>query len=236
MTEKATAAVLGLIRPGMTERDVRRAFVTEAQRAGLRDDHIDHVWTVIPRSRHDVPWLRGEWANATPYHQLTSDRVLERGDLLTLDAGFVHQGYVTDVGWTFVVGREPNADERHLAERWAAVAHRVAAAVRPGATGADLRAAALESWAGDGNPWPHPLYVAHGIGFGTVEPPFAGTDFGPDGEARMVLEPGMVLLIEPYVWEEGIGGYRAELAVEVTDSGYRRLSTLPVEELRGLTG
>jgi Xaa-Pro aminopeptidase len=60
-----------------------------------------------------------------------------------------------------------------------------------------------------------------------VEPPFIGTDLGFAAEERMVLEPGMVLVLEPYVWEEGQGGYRAEHMLVVTTSGVEALSAPP---------
>ena len=76
-------------------------------------------------------------------------------------------------------------------------------------------------------PWPVPLYLAHGLGIGGVEPPFVGTDLGLAAEERVVLEPGMVLVLEPYAWEEGLGGYRAEQTIVVTASGTERLSASP---------
>ncbi|MCU1462733.1 MAG: Xaa-Pro aminopeptidase [Acidimicrobiales bacterium] len=229
LTELAVKATMPRIRVGMTERDVSGVFAEEAVRAGLTDPHIDQVWTVLPKSARDAPWA---WLGHPPYRQLTSSRALVVGDLLALDAGYLHHGYMTDVGWTFVVGRESNAAERRLSSAWRAVAERVEAAVRPGATAVDLREAALDGWHGGSPPWPFPLYVAHGVGWASIEPPLAGTDLPRDAEAAMVIEPGMLLLIEPYVWEEGVGGFRAELAIEVTDDGSRRVSRLPVWEWR----
>ena len=43
----------------------------------------------------------------------------------------------------------------------------------------------------------------------------------------MVLAPGMVLVLEPYVWEEGAGGYRAEVMIAITADGFERLSSPP---------
>jgi Xaa-Pro aminopeptidase len=37
----------------------------------------------------------------------------------------------------------------------------------------------------------------------------------------------MVLVLEPYVWEEGQGGYRAEHMVAITASGVEELSASP---------
>jgi Xaa-Pro aminopeptidase len=151
-----------------------------------------------------------------------------------LDAGCFETGYVTDFGATYVAGREPTAAEQSLPRRWTEVADRVTAAVRPGATAADLRAAALDGWTEPEPPWPFGLYVAHGVGFGGVVPPFAGTDLGVDIERTMVLTPGDVLMIEPYVYEDGVGGFRAERCVAVVDGGHEVWTTLPIERLDSL--
>ena len=36
----------------------------------------------------------------------------------------------------------------------------------------------------------------------------------------------MVLVLEPVIWDDGHGGFRAEQIVAVTDDGYESLSTL----------
>ena len=90
------------------------------------------------------------------------------------------------------------------------------------------QAAALDGW--DPNwpfPWPYPLYVAHGVGTELAEPPFAGADFAPEAEAAMVLVEGNVLMIEPYIWEAGVGGYRAEYCAVVGATGTEIVSSLP---------
>jgi Xaa-Pro aminopeptidase len=37
-------------------------------------------------------------------------------------------------------------------------------------------------------------------------------------------------MIEPYVFEDGIGGFRAERCVCITDDGVETWTTLPVED------
>ena len=54
--------------------------------------------------------------------------------------------------------------------------------------------------------------------------PFVGTDLGPEFDATLVLQPGMVLVFEPVIWDDGHAGHRSEEIVAVTDTGYRRLS------------
>ena len=233
-TEHAIEAVRRALRSGQSERDGAAAVTRAGAQLGL-DPHIEHVWTVLPRERAAAPWLRGEWAGKNPWRQLASDRAISTGDQVALDAGFFFDGYVTDFGWTFVVDREPTVAEQSLANRWTDVADRVTSAIRPGATAADLKAAALTGWTAPEPPWPFGLYVAHGVGFGGVVPPFAGTDLGVEAERSMVLEPGDVLMVEPYVFEDGVGGYRAERCVAVTATGAEVWTTLPIEQLPTLS-
>ena len=232
-TERAVEAAREEWRAGMTERECSDALARAGARLGLRP-HIDHVVTVVEPDPEALPWRLGAWATRAPWRQLTSDRVLAPGDLVALDAGFFFDGYVTDFGATFIVEGEPSPVHRALARRWTEVADRVTDAIRPAATAADLRAAALQTWRASEPPWPFGLYVAHGVGFGGVVPPFAGTDLGVDVERAMTLEPGDVLMIEPYVYETGAGGYRAERCVTVTDAGSEVWTTFPIERLQPL--
>ena len=57
--------------------------------------------------------------------------------------------------------------------------------------------------------------------------PLIGTDLGEEFDESIVLAPGMVMVLEPVIWEDGYGGYRSEDIVAVTDDGYRMLSDFP---------
>ena len=73
-------------------------------------------------------------------------------------------------------------------------------------------------------PWLSYFYLAHGCGTDSAEMPFVGTDLGDAFDASFVLAPGMVLVLEPVIWDEGSCGHRSEEIVAVTDAGYVRLS------------
>ena len=47
--------------------------------------------------------------------QLTGEHHIEVGDHLAVDLGFWFEGAMTDVGWTILVGRGPDAAEEALA-------------------------------------------------------------------------------------------------------------------------
>jgi Xaa-Pro aminopeptidase len=226
LNEAAIHAVLDRLRPGVREIDLTAAFHHRLGELGVTAVHVESVWCALPRKRSEAPWTpRGSF----PYRELTSERALEAGDLVAMDTGILHEGYMSDFGRTWVCGayNRPTDAELRIFERWRAVLDRLLSACRPGASALDLRRAALDGWSGPEPPWPLPLYVAHSIGLGGVEPPFVGTDLGEALEEQWLLRPGMVIVLEPYVWEEGVGGYRAEETVLITESGCERFTDFP---------
>ncbi len=94
--------------------------------------------------------------------------------------------------------------------------------MKAGATAADLVGAA--SLDGGRRPWLSYFYLAHGIGTDSAEMPFVGTDLGDEFDASLTLQPGMVLVFEPVIWDDGRAGHRSEEIVAVTTDGYVRLS------------
>ena len=49
-----------------------------------------------------------------------------------------------------------------------------------------------------------------------------GTDLGQEFDDNFVFPAGMVLVLEPVVWEDGTGGYRSEEIMVITEDGWRR--------------
>jgi Xaa-Pro aminopeptidase len=231
-TEAIVAAMVALVQPGVSERELNAEFICRAAESGFDRLHVDTVFSVLPRERAQAYWARGPWANRSPYRELTTDRVLEAGDHVAFDAGMGYLGYTADVGWTLFAGDHgPSPAERALAGKWDQVARRVIEAARPGVSALDVRRAALVGWDPDTPPpWPYPLYVAHGVGTELAEPPFVGTEMKPEAEAAMIVAEGNVLMIEPYVFEEGVGGYRSEYCVVVGADRTDVVSTLPYSE------
>ena len=148
--------------------------------------------------------------------------VLAEGDLVWVDAGVGWHGYMSDFGRTWVAGRGPNPAEQSLFDRWMAVLHASLAVVRPGATLGDVGRAA-RAVEPEETPWLPQFYLAHGTGLESAEMPMIGTDLGPAFDDSFELAAGMVLVFEPVIWADGVGGYRAEEIVAVTDDGWRLL-------------
>jgi Xaa-Pro aminopeptidase len=224
LNEEAIAEVLPAIVPGVREVELTGRFLAAMALRGVTACHVEPIWCVVPRRAAEAPWT---FPGGLPYRELTSGRVLAGGDQVMIDTGMLHAGYMSDFGCTWTCGGTRPRD-RGLRARWEEIVAAVLAECRPGATAAALhRAARAANGQGRPAPWPVPLYLAHGIGIGGVEPPFVGTDLGIDAEETMTLAPGMVLVLEPYVWEDGAGGYRAEQTIAITASGHERLSAPP---------
>lgn len=95
--------------------------------------------------------------------------------------------------------------------------------LQPGASALQLCTAATQ--ANDGiKPWISHFYLAHGVGTESAEMPLIGTDFGEKFDEQLIMQPGMVVVLEPVIWDDGAVGYRAEDIVAVTDTGWVKLS------------
>jgi Xaa-Pro aminopeptidase len=220
VNEDAIDVVRPLAVPGARQRELTAAFFGEIFRRGATGNTVDPVWDIVPASIADLACtLTGHLPFPTP----SADHVLAAGDVMFNDMGIDLAGWASDFGRTWPVGAEPSSRQQDQFERWCMICAACEAAIKPGATAADVARAATA--ANDGvAPWfPH-LYVAHGIGTESAELPFCGTDLGPEIEDQVVLAPGMILVLEPVAWDDGHGGYRAEEIVVVTDHGCERLT------------
>jgi Xaa-Pro dipeptidase len=184
---------------------------------------IDPIFERVPRRRdHGPRTSTGHIAFPTG----VDDPRFAQGDMVWVDAGMGHHGYMSDFGRTWIVGREPNAGERELFDRWTAVMDAALGAIRPGATLGDVGRAATEADSGSvpgERPWLPHFYLAHAVGVESAEMPMIGSDLGDAFDDGFTLDTGMVLVLEPVTWRDGIGGYRAEEIVAVTDEGWRLL-------------
>jgi Xaa-Pro aminopeptidase len=220
INERAMRAARAAARPGALATDLSGAFLRTAAELGATSNTVDPVFQVMPRSIGAGPYsVTGDPVFPLP----TEPRKLAAGDVLWIDSGINLHGYASDFGATWIVGSEPSAIARAQFDDWRGIVDRVLAVTRPGATGADLARAAGER--NGRRPWLSYFYLAHGIGTDPAEMPLIGTDRGTDFDASIVLEPGMVLVLEPVIWDDGEAGHRSEEIVAVTDDGYTWLSS-----------
>jgi Xaa-Pro dipeptidase len=220
VNEGAMRVVRKFVRPGVRATELSGAFLRAVAEFGATANTVDPVFQVMPASVGAGPFsLTGEPVYPVP----TRNAELATGDVMWIDTGINLHGYASDFGATWIVGREPDSVERDQFARWRSVVDRALEHVKAGATAADLVAAASLD---DGTrPWLSYFYLAHGIGTDSAEMPFVGTDLGDYFDASLALQPGMVLVFEPVIWDDGRAGHRSEEIVAVTTDGYVRLSS-----------
>jgi len=222
ISELAMVGAREALRPGVRQSELSAVFLRRAFELGASAGCIDPIWQVMPAWKEQGPWTsHGDLA----YPTATTDRILREGDLIWVDAGIVWQGYASDYGRTWITGADPapTPRQRDQFRRWRHVVDAALGVLAPGVSATALGHAAIE--ANDGvRPWIEHFYLAHGVGTDSAEMPLVGTDLGAEFDDAQVMEPGMVVVLEPVIWDDGAGGYRAEDIVAVTDTGWVPLS------------
>jgi Xaa-Pro dipeptidase len=211
IAEAALAAALPGLRPGVTEKQFAAELTVQLLRAG---------------SESELPFtpIVASGPNGANPHGFPTDRVLEPGDVVTVDWGAAYERYFSDITRNFVLaGGEVDAElvRAHEVVREANRAGRAAA--RPGATGQDVDRAtrAVIEAALLGDYFIH--RTGHGLGLEGHEHPNMN-----EGE-QTPLAPGMTFTVEPGVYIPGLGGVRIEDDLVVTAGGAESLTTLPRE-------
>ena len=158
--------------------------------------------------------------NSAIIHSLTGDTRIEEGTLL-IDWGAIYDGYCSDMTRTFAVEAFPEK-VREIYDIVAEAQQAGIDACRPGKVCAQVDAAAraIIETAGYGEYFGHGL--GHGLGLDIHEDPYFNS-LATD----IVLEPGMVMTVEPGIYLPGIGGVRIEDDVVITSDGCRVLTDYP---------
>ncbi|SRR5579875_235783 len=151
----------------------------------------------------------------------------ERGQMVFFDSSAYLSAYASDTGRTFVLG-EPSPLMRRVLDALKSGVDEALSISKPGLPFSTLFRQTQETIRRNGLPSYTRGHLGHTIGITHValeeeQPPFVG----PNETA--VLEQGMVFCYETPYYVHGIGGFQLEEVLEVTASGVRRMTTLPLD-------
>jgi Xaa-Pro aminopeptidase len=225
ITDTAMVDVQQALAPGIRQIDLSASFMRRAFELGAMASMLEPIWQVMPKYKTDGVWTtHGDLALPL----LTTERELAAGDVLWTDVSITYQGYCSDFGRTWIVGQDPTPRQHAQFDKWLEILQAVLDVTRAGTSIAELGRTATKVNGGT-RPWLPHFYLGHSIGVNAAETPMIGTDLGEEFDENFILEPGMVLVLEPVVWEEGTGGYRSEEVVVVTEEGHIRLTDYPYD-------
>jgi Xaa-Pro dipeptidase len=166
--------------------------------------------------------VRSSWAHAVA-HAIE----FHPGDMLVTETSAPIWGYNAELERGMVIG--PSTDEqRQLFGHVVAAQEAAFAAIRPGATCAEVDGAVMRYFE-ENDLLPYwRQHTGHGIGLRNHEAPFL--DLGD----HTVLQPGMVFTVEPGLYDSELGGFRHSDTVAVTEHGMKLLTDYP-RDIESLT-
>jgi Xaa-Pro aminopeptidase len=205
-TEIADAAfqhILTIIRPGKTEIEVSNELEFFMRKQGAISSSFDII-------------VASGYRSALP-HGVASEKVIESGEFVTLDFGAYYKGYCSDITRTLAVG-QPSDELKSIYDVVLEAQLRGMAGIKPGMTGKEADALTRDyiTEKGYGEYFGHS--TGHGIGLEVHEGPALSV------KSDMILEPGMVVTVEPGIYVANVGGVRIEDDTVVTKDGNQSLS------------
>jgi Xaa-Pro aminopeptidase len=208
IADKAFSEILDEIKPGVKEKDIALELEYKMRILGAENASFETI--VASGQRSAMP------------HGRASDKKLRKGDFVTLDFGCLYQGYASDITRTVVLGKATEKQKK-IYDIVLTAQRAACKAVRPGMACSRLDSVARDiiMKAGYGDNFGHGL--GHGIGLMVHDKPVLSP------QSNDVLEPGMVVTIEPGIYISNWGGVRIEDDVLVTANGGQILSKSPKE-------
>lgn len=208
IVDESFAHIIGFIQPGMTEREVAA--------------ELEHRMRTLGSERPAFQTIIASGVRGSLPHGVASDKIIARGELVTMDFGAVWEGYCSDITRTICVGRADTRQREFYAAVLAAQ-QRALAAICPGVTGAEvdriardaLAEKALDQYFGHG--------LGHSLGLEIHEEPRLSK------AGKALLQPNMLITDEPGIYIPEWGGIRIEDTVLITADGAEPLTCAPKE-------
>ncbi len=171
-------------------------------KAGIKTKELDRLAEEFIRSKGATPSFKGYEGfpstlcisiNDEVVHGFPSDRVLQDGDIISIDIGACYKGYHGDSAWTYTVGKVSD-DAKYLLEHTEKALYEGIKQAKVGNRIGDI-SYAVEKYATEHNLGVVKELVGHGVGTSVHESPDV-PNYGTKGTGPKIRD-GMVIAIEP---------------------------------------
>ena len=203
IADAAFVFICSVIRAGKTELEIANELEFFMRKQGATSSSFDII--VASGERGALP------------HGVASDKVIETGELVTMDYGALYNGYISDITRTVAIG-EPSDKLREIYDVTLRAQELGVEQIKPGMTGIEADAITRDyiKSKGYGDAFGHS--TGHGIGMEVHEAPSLSS------KSKTVLVPNMAVTVEPGIYLPGIGGVRIEDDILITETGNERLT------------
>lgn len=217
LTDQVMAKVVEQIRPGITQPQLQAKLAEAALALGAQDVSF------LPAALYVKS---GSEPTENPF-VYPKEKGLVQGTSIAFDFGFVLNGYCSDFGRSFYCGPAPG----HISGAYRALQQaqcHLIAQMRPGMCIGEMSGVLLAKLdaLGYGDRFRARVpdgTLGHQIGIGLHENPWIRPG------CNVVLEPGMVMAVEPKLWLPGDYYLRVEDMVLITDDGAESLTSFDRE-------
>ena len=208
LTDEVFAEILGVIKEGMTEKELAAEIIYRFYKKGAEGLSFDPIVVAGPNS--SLP------------HGVPTDRKLQKGDFITMDIGCVLGGYCSDMTRTVALGYADD-EMKKVYETVLAAQKAGISAAKAGMTGHDIDKAARDviAAAGYGEYFGHSF--GHSLGLEVHEAPNAS----PINKEPMPV--GAVISAEPGIYLPGRFGVRIEDVIILGENGCEDITKSPKE-------
>ena len=195
LVSRALAEVGRNIRPGVTT-----LFLNNIAEEFIRDNGAEPAFL----GYQGYPASACISVNEQVVHGIPGDRVIEEGDIVSVDLGTFLKGFVGDSAYTFAVG-EVSAEARKLLEVTKEALYKGTAQAKAGNRVGDI-SSAVQRYVENRSYSVVRDFVGHGVGAKLHEEPSV-PNFGTPGRGPRLI-PGMTIAIEPMV---NMGDYKVKV-------------------------
>lgn len=191
------------IKEGQNEKEVASLLNYIMKQKGAEKEGFDEIVAAASSS-------------AEPHHHPVENKKVQKGELLKIDYGAQYLGFTADITRTCIFGGEDkvnNPEALKILNIVKAAAKAGRDAVKPGIKASEIDKICRDyiSKAGYEKFFLHG--TGHGLGIDVHELPYVRST------SDYILEPGMVITVEPGIYIEGLGGARIEDDVLVVKQG-----------------
>ncbi|MBW6457689.1 MAG: aminopeptidase P family protein [FCB group bacterium] len=206
ISDAAFDALLDKIRPGISERRL--------------DAELSYIMKSLGSEKDSFDTIVASGINGAKPHHKPEDKLLQKGEYVTLDFGAMYGGYHADITRTVCLGKA-NGKQREIYDIVLQSQLLALQSIRAGKTGKAIDAIARDYISEKG----YGEYFGHGLGHGIGLEVHAEPRLSPKYEE--ILECDQVVTVEPGIYIPDWGGVRIEDNVVITKDGCVNLTTAP---------